>query len=51
MYHVSTTVSYYVAEGVDVVHILYKHYSMSLEKSLACVLILKLGQHRLCPVT
>lgn len=29
-------------------HVLYNLYSMSLEKSLRCVLILKLGQHGLC---
>lgn len=36
-------VRYYAVEGVDVVHILYNNVS---EKSPACVLILKLGQHR-----
>lgn len=54
IYHMSTMVSYYAVEGVDVVHVLYNLNSMSLEKSLVCVLILKLGQHCLClclPVT
>lgn len=47
-------VSYYAVEGVDVVHVLYNLNSMSLEKRLACVLILKPGQYCLClclPVT
>lgn len=53
IYHVSTMVRYCAVEGADVVHVLYNLHSMeSLEKRLACVLILKLGQHHLClPVT
>lgn len=43
IHHVSTIVSHYAAEGVDV---LYNLPSVSLEKSPACAL--KLGQRRLC---